>query len=706
VEPVVLWGMLAMAAFVHVQPFWASAIPPFDDVGGHLAMADAWARLEEVGLYQEIYARRTGLVPNSVFARFASILYPAISPMVAMRMFLSLVVLSTIGSLYACARTFDRSPWLIFLALPFFWNGSTYHGMVNYIPTFPLMFGGVALAAKTGETGRWYWGAGLGALAIFSFFVHGMGVLFVCGASAFILVLSCRRGRHLGWLAAFVVPAALWVRWRSNVSGRGAPSDGMYELLTQHGRWFEPARTLEYIVRRGFDIVQAPQDLWCFVVLMTVWIAYMGLSEGPVWSDRGEPASDGAAWRRLATAVWEQAYRRRLLLMTLCLWAALIVFPAYIKMTDIKMRLIGPFFMSAALVPRLPRRDVVVVAVTGVSFVACMWFGEFVTAKTRAFQRKELEPLTELIDEIPEQSRAQCIRVYREGDWIFRFRPLGHNCAGLLHVRRSSYGGFHFPGTGFNPIKFIGGEDFDSVGRGKWRQLGRLQSWDYVIERGSHQTFDPRVATRIATAGGGAVGEEAVTEWSLYRVNTFDDVSSESECFGGPGGHTFRWRCPEGEGLAGLNGRLRSNKMLGSLRPKCRSLGPDKANDTHSGPDIGSAGGGGYYSVSCSSKAMMVGLAGASGQYVDRLDLLCAQSADRKTNETRIWGPSDVQVVEGGGGEGGDSFRWRCPTDEVAVGVKGRHGHWIDAVGLLCDTPHSPDVLQPSDSNVEDETSE
>jgi hypothetical protein len=703
-EPVVFWGLLGIATLLIVMPFWVSAIPPFYDIGGHLAMADAWARLEEVPVYQEMYARRTGLVPNTVFARFAGWMHPFIAPLTSLRIFMTLVVISTVGSLYACARTFDRSVWLLFLALPFCWNGSMYIGMVNYVPIFPLFFAGIAFGAKTGDSEEWWWGVGLSMTSIVAFFVHGLGVLFVVGVSAFMLLLSLNDWKRAAWMGGLVPTVLLWLNWRSDLGGKGTPDEGIATLLERHANWFGPKGTLDHMYSYALDIVQTQQDLWLFIILVGVWMAYMGVS-APEEAPRGglEIDGTGAGWWRyfkeIAGGVRRVLYRHRLLVLLLCLWAAIALLPGYIKKTDIKMRLIAPFFWTAALLPRIPRKDPIVIVATVVAIGSSMWFGQFLTGKVQAFQRQELASLTEIMEDVPESSRVQCLDVYGRVKPIFHGRPLAHNCAGLLHARRSSYGGFAFPGTGFNPIKFREGRGYHGVNRSRWTDLARLQTWDYLIIRGSHAPPPDRMAEQIAVTGGDTSTGDSRTRWTLYRIEKFGAANSAGELAGGSGGFEFRWSCPDGTVLVGFSGRLRSNHTFGTLTPKCRrvsSAGSADGDSVSRGPSFGTRSGGGAVGAVCPSNEYIVGLSGSAGTYVDRVNLACSSVTKGDDGD---WRASAIHEVSGGESGGGEPFEISCPPGQIGVGFEGRHGGWIDAVGLLCEPIEKTGVAPASGSS-------
>jgi LCCL domain len=93
-------------------------------------------------------------------------------------------------------------------------------------------------------------------------------------------------------------------------------------------------------------------------------------------------------------------------------------------------------------------------------------------------------------------------------------------------------------------------------------------------------------------------------------------------------------------------------------------------------------GGGDAHELECNGGDVAVGIHGRSGVYVDRLGLQCAtRNSDGSPGATYNRGPY--------GGSGGGSFSQTCPSGQVVVGLYGRSGQYIDRVGLDCATVSS-----------------
>jgi hypothetical protein len=89
-------------------------------------------------------------------------------------------------------------------------------------------------------------------------------------------------------------------------------------------------------------------------------------------------------------------------------------------------------------------------------------------------------------------------------------------------------------------------------------------------------------------------------------------------------------------------------------------------------------GGGGIpFTLGCAWSELAVGVYGRSGAYVDQVGLICA----------RLYGDGNlgVAVTRGrAGGNGGSPFYAMCPSGQALVGFEGRSGAYIDRMGIQC----------------------
>lgn len=718
----VFWGLLVVALMVLVQPVWVGHIPPTTDFGGHVAIADIWTRLDEVELYQQLFERRGGLLPNTVAARFTSLVYPAVDVLTGMRLFTTLTLVGTVGALLAVLRTFGRSRWLIFGALPLLWNGSFYWGMVNYFAIFPLFFAALALARKTGQTADWRWGVPLVVVCTFSFFVHGLGCPLTVASAALVLLFSMRTPWALPWFGAFAPPTALWIYWRKTTEGKGVPDAGILEVLQAGARWQGPNETFQHFVHQAMDATTAAWDVWGFGVLVGVWLVWMAVSRADEPTPNDERAAD-PTWNRrlrdLAARLYDQGRRHALLILAICLLFGALALPAYIEDTNVKTRLMPLFLWTAVCLPRLPRKNWLAGAATTVAVALSVWFGASLSSQAAQFNRVELEPMVELIDRLPEQPRVECLKVHSSQQPFFRGRPLDLNCPALVHTRKSGFGGFGFPEMAFNAVKFKEGAAYNTIRHTGYSNLGMLQQWDYLLVRGQGRGPREGVVEKVAEAGGKLEEgyDEPTQKWTLYRVVKDDFEASHRQRAGGDGGEPFQWACPDGEAMAGWRGSLLDNDTVASVRPICRKVlrapgqsppRPDDLPDRHPdkklrdkknpdeaapqtlrlagrstrGPRTGSYGEKSF-TARCPTGQFLVGLEGRDGLFVDQLNVLCAPVKTTDDGTLR-WRKEDVRKIEGGGGDGGGPFRFTCPNDSVAKAAWGRSGSRVDSVGIGC----------------------
>lgn len=529
-----IWALIA--------PIWVGPMPPMTDFGGHVAMADVWARFDEVALYREVFALRGGLIPNTLSARFAGWLHPLVGALAATRLLVSLTMLATVAALLGALRSFERSRWLIFVGMPFLWNGSFFWGMINFLLTLPLFFAAIALARQLGLRGGRWRAVALGLVGVVSFFAHGLGCVFVLGAAGFVLLFSLTDWRRLGYGLALVPATSLWLYWRSATSGGdGLPRESLLATLRRDTRWWEADKAFKEVVRYALDVTAAQQDTVFAVCFLFIWLLLMGLSqrvadagdapaaraEGQAGADKDEAGGAAPFFARLKNALsvanlqrylraaYAEARDNCVLLLALALALALLFFPAYILNTNIKTRVMPFFIFTLILLPRLPRRSLLASLGLGAAVVGGLMWGQYLTKSAHRFARQEMAPIVELSAHIPAQSRVECLQTRPMPPPVFWFYPLDLNCPALIQLRTDSFGGFGFPATAFNPVRFRDGQGYASLRRHEFRDFALTRRWDYIVVRDAHRPPPATLAEPVATAK--AELPDAPI-WTLYRV--------------------------------------------------------------------------------------------------------------------------------------------------------------------------------------------
>lgn len=162
---------------------------------------------------------------------------------------------------------------------------------------------------------------------------------------------------------------------------------------------------------------------------------------------------------------------------------------------------------------------------------------------------------------------------------------------------------------------------------------------------------------------------------------------------GGGGGGAFAQRCPANRVLFGLE--IATGDDVDSVRPICATaLAADHvANDASEGPFHGGAGP--TQRLTCPlGRPVVLGLyvafEGRKTVIVNNIHLFCgrvsdtdqplAVAADAAYDGPPIPPSTGIFVTYSVAGH--DSQR--CPSGQVAVGVNGHSGVWLDSVGLIC----------------------
>src|SRR5262249_27873741 len=83
------------------------------------------------------------------------------------------------------------------------------------------------------------------------------------------------------------------------------------------------------------------------------------------------------------------------------------------------------------------------------------------------------------------------------------------------------------------------------------------------------------------------------------------------------------------------------------------------------------------FTISCDADEVMVGIRGGAGSYIDRVQPLCARwRAGGWMNEPRrgAWRA----------GSGGTPYRFQCPPGQAVAGLKGGAGDFVDRLQVIC----------------------
>lgn len=179
-------------------------------------------------------------------------------------------------------------------------------------------------------------------------------------------------------------------------------------------------------------------------------------------------------------------------------------------------------------------------------------------------------------------------------------------------------------------------------------------------------------------------------------------TDAELPLIGGAGGGPFTARCPQGQFLTGFE--LRTGADIDAIMPMCitaygpADIGPLQPYKTRFGGD-----GGGPTPLLCPrDRPVVIGMYVFGGGDNDRstivrsLRLYCGTATTTQRPDDEKYEAAGVHT----GSVHYNSFSdWQhCPTSLVGVGIRGRSGIRLDAVGLVCGVPTlTPRAARPAE---------
>lgn len=164
---------------------------------------------------------------------------------------------------------------------------------------------------------------------------------------------------------------------------------------------------------------------------------------------------------------------------------------------------------------------------------------------------------------------------------------------------------------------------------------------------------------------------------------------------GGLGGTPFDGGCPPDQNLGGFE--VRESDFIAAIRPVCVvSLGPSAISASPVQPPFFGGPGGEDTLLMCPPQnPIVIGLdvqaSGVEFITVDYIGAYCGKvlpGAQALAVDSVVSHSGSVRFTPIGGKERDEiKGRQQCPAGQVAVGVHGRSGSWLDAMGLICGPP-------------------
>jgi hypothetical protein len=145
---------------------------------------------------------------------------------------------------------------------------------------------------------------------------------------------------------------------------------------------------------------------------------------------------------------------------------------------------------------------------------------------------------------------------------------------------------------------------------------------------------------------------------------------------GGDGGSPFGpYVCPPGQWVVGVNGN--AGAWVDYMRMICGDAAGNRQNDSHV---MGNGGGGASTSATCptGSAVYMIGF--------NTVDFHGTQIFNKVRIHCRRISGSSAETSSDlfGGDDGGRETKTNCGDNDLVVGFRGRHGLYLDAIGLTC----------------------
>ena len=170
--------------------------------------------------------------------------------------------------------------------------------------------------------------------------------------------------------------------------------------------------------------------------------------------------------------------------------------------------------------------------------------------------------------------------------------------------------------------------------------------------------------------------------------------------FGGNGGGPFRLDCPSGMAMTGI--RARAGAWLDSVAPVCaiwvnhRTLG-----EIDDQPATGGGGGGASF-IRCQGPiGAVVGIAVQQANNGNHTIGHLLVDCGRYTQPWLFWNKLPGSADYLGKSNSNPSVTLQCGIDEVAVGLYGRSGAFIDKIGLLCaSSPAATPILRTASNAI------
>ena len=153
-------------------------------------------------------------------------------------------------------------------------------------------------------------------------------------------------------------------------------------------------------------------------------------------------------------------------------------------------------------------------------------------------------------------------------------------------------------------------------------------------------------------------------------------AGKEFEPAGGPGGTPFRQLCPAGQYLVGA--RWRSGSWLDQISMTCAPVDANGVTGPQSHGQTFGGNGGNPHEQSCDPGFVITGAAilqdSSQNPFVKEIDVDCKSTTSTLFSGFAIGKVATVFPDH-------DQF---CPDGQAVIGIQGRSGKYVDAIGMIC----------------------
>jgi hypothetical protein len=167
----------------------------------------------------------------------------------------------------------------------------------------------------------------------------------------------------------------------------------------------------------------------------------------------------------------------------------------------------------------------------------------------------------------------------------------------------------------------------------------------------------------------------------LLAILLWDGGGPSALAFGGSGGTMFRITCRSNGILIGLSAFY--GDWMDGVGLLCRTISIDgDLGDEYASASVGGPGGRIHTQARCPEGTVVAGLGGGYGLYVNSILVRCQRWDSRTKGMSR--GAGIVITLAGLQSAPHEGDRKICPPNEVAFGLSGKAGAYLDSVELIC----------------------